>query len=583
MTSTLLIGKKIEGAAGAVRLPLETVTQTMAILARRGAGKTYTGNVLVEEVVAAKIPTVVLDPTGAWWGLRSSADGLGPGLPVAILGGDHGDVPLRRGSGKEIAAAVIDSPSAYVIDLSAFESKGLEIAWTADFLEALYRKKKAETGPLFLVVDEADMFAPQRPGPEQTNTLGSLESIWRRGRIKGLGGCLITQRAAVLNKNVLTQTEILVLMQTTGPQDRDAVDAWISGNGSTNERKVVLESLASLKRGEAWIWSPSFLRMLARVQIRQRRTFDSSRTPGVGEAPLVAKEFAQVDVAALDARIAKAVEDVKENDPVLLKSKVRTLEDRIRQLEARPPVEVVREVPVESVERVEIPVFEDDDIATFRAVRQDVDDLRDRLAAIDKRLELNVAGAVAPPVDERKPWLEVVVPMKPAAIPREIAPKPDADDARVGPSTLGKAERTFLSAIVASQDGLSRSQLAMITGYSAKSSHFGNTLSRLRVLGLIESGTPLRPTQAGVDALPEIEPLPRPGRELVEYWYGRLAKAEKAFLEIFVEAYPSTVDKATIADRTGYSPSSSHFGNTLSRLRVLGLVEGMAASKELMG
>jgi len=62
-------------------LPIDTVTQTFAILARKGAGKTYTGMVMTEEMVDAGLQMVVLDPLGAWWGLRSSADGTKPGLP----------------------------------------------------------------------------------------------------------------------------------------------------------------------------------------------------------------------------------------------------------------------------------------------------------------------------------------------------------------------------------------------------------------------------------------------------------------------------------------------------------------------
>jgi hypothetical protein len=174
-----------------------------------------------------------------------------------IFGGDHGDVPLEATAGKVIADVVIEHPGAYVVDLSAFDSKAAEMRFAGDFLERLYRAKKRETGPLLLVVDEADVFAPQRPGPEQTRTLGALEAIVRRGRIKGLGDLLITQRAAVLNKNVLTQTEVLVVMQTTGPQDRAAIDEWIAGNGTRDERDEVLGSLASLERGEAWVWSPS--------------------------------------------------------------------------------------------------------------------------------------------------------------------------------------------------------------------------------------------------------------------------------------------------------------------------------------
>lgn len=80
MAQTLKIGRGFS-------LPLDYVTKTAAIIAKRRVGKTYTGAVFGEEMVAAGIPWYALDPTGAWWGLRSSADGQRAGLPVAVRGG----------------------------------------------------------------------------------------------------------------------------------------------------------------------------------------------------------------------------------------------------------------------------------------------------------------------------------------------------------------------------------------------------------------------------------------------------------------------------------------------------------------
>lgn len=71
-----------------LELPLDAVTQTFAILGVRGTGKTNTGVVLVEELLAAHQQVVVLDPVDVWWGIKSAASG--PGFPVPIIGGDHG-------------------------------------------------------------------------------------------------------------------------------------------------------------------------------------------------------------------------------------------------------------------------------------------------------------------------------------------------------------------------------------------------------------------------------------------------------------------------------------------------------------
>lgn len=68
-------------------LPDEAVTQTFGILAKRGAGKSNAAAVMAEGMYHAKLPFVVVDPVGAWWGLRSSKSGKEPGLSIPIFGG----------------------------------------------------------------------------------------------------------------------------------------------------------------------------------------------------------------------------------------------------------------------------------------------------------------------------------------------------------------------------------------------------------------------------------------------------------------------------------------------------------------
>jgi len=52
-------------------LPADTVTQTFAILAKRGSGKTYTALVLAEELLTAGAQVIIADPVGVCWGLRA--------------------------------------------------------------------------------------------------------------------------------------------------------------------------------------------------------------------------------------------------------------------------------------------------------------------------------------------------------------------------------------------------------------------------------------------------------------------------------------------------------------------------------
>lgn len=61
--------KKLDLGVG-VSLPLDTVTDTIGILAIKGAGKTHTSMVLAEEIAKHGLPVIVFDVVGVCWGLR---------------------------------------------------------------------------------------------------------------------------------------------------------------------------------------------------------------------------------------------------------------------------------------------------------------------------------------------------------------------------------------------------------------------------------------------------------------------------------------------------------------------------------
>jgi hypothetical protein len=329
-------------------LPADAVTQTFAVLAKKRVGKTYTASVMAEEFVAANIPFVVLDPTGAWWGLRSGKNGKpGGGLPVYVIGGQHG-IPLEPTAGKVIADQVVNHPSFYVIDVSLFESNAAQDRFALDFGERLYRAKEKRREPMHLFVDEADAFMPQRPFKGQERMLGAFEALVRRGGIRGIGVTLITQRAAIVNKNVLTQVECLIILQTTGPQDKNAIHDWVKDNGTPEQEAELMQSISSLSRGEAWIWSPAWLEMFKRIHIRERNTFNSSATPRAGEKPQAVPTLAAVNLEKLSQEIKATIERAKENDPEALRKRIRELERAARDAAKAPDPQVMNKMAMQA-------------------------------------------------------------------------------------------------------------------------------------------------------------------------------------------------------------------------------------------
>lgn len=87
---------------------LDVVTQTLAAIGRKGAGKTYLATVLAEQMLDAGAQLVAIDPVGNFWGLRVAADGKGRGKDIFVLGGEHGDVPLVPEAGRQIARLLVE-------------------------------------------------------------------------------------------------------------------------------------------------------------------------------------------------------------------------------------------------------------------------------------------------------------------------------------------------------------------------------------------------------------------------------------------------------------------------------------------
>ncbi len=99
-------------------------------------------------------------------------------------------------------------------------------------------RKKNKIPPLFLVIEEAHNFAPQQG---QVTSSRILKNIASEGRKFGLGLCVVTQRAARIDKNVLSQCNTQLILQVTNPLDLKAITQSIEG--LTNGMTEMIQSL----------------------------------------------------------------------------------------------------------------------------------------------------------------------------------------------------------------------------------------------------------------------------------------------------------------------------------------------------
>lgn len=579
-------------------LGADFVTSTQAILAQKGKGKSYAAAVEAEELLAAGQLVVIIDPTDAHFGLRSSPDGRSAGYPIAVFGGDHGDVPLEPGGGAVLAEAIVRERFSAIVCTETM-TKGEELRFVGDFLKTLYRKNREA---MHLFIDEADIFIPQQPFGGEMKTCGAADDIVRRGRKKGIGCTLITQRASVLNKNVLSQADMLVALGCSHPLDLDAIVKWVRTNADADLAKEMLQALPSLPRGVAWAWNPS-QQLFKKITIRLRRTFDSGATPKAGEKKREPKVLAAVDLKRLGQAMAETVQRQKDNDPKELKKQVADLRRELERVgKGQDRAESNEKANhSENVElRVEVAELRKR-LASSSAVKpSDLQRLEKTIARAETALDKHdkavsrhhdayaaalesytktskaVTSAAMVAIDELR--AKLTVPVAPIALPvRQPPVKPAGTIFTPGTdATLKPAHLRLLSAIAWWESvGVAEPDLvgvAFAAETSAESSAFNNNRSRLRAAGYIDYPTPgrVRLTEAGrlLAPPPQLSPtnLAIQGAVL-----GRVPPAIGRLLRSLIDMYPHEMSLEDLAEHAGTSASSSAFNNNRSWLRARGL------------
>lgn len=572
---------------------MAAIDDRQGIVGTAGSGKTYGTGCEVELLLAGRRRTGIVDPLGVWWGLRLMADGKRPSnFNVVIFGGPHGDLPITPLSGALIGETVAGMEESWILDLSDLGTKAAERRFMLAFLEALYRRTRGE--PLHLVFDEADMWAPQKlldKEGEAAKLLGMMETIVRRGRVKGFIPWLITQRPAVLSKDVLSQVDGLIVFKLTSSQDRKAIGAWVEGQAEEGLWRRIYDALPAKQRGHAVVWLPAHGVLVEDAPFPTKVTFDSSATPKRGEKRRTA-ELKPLDVGRLKERLAKVESEAKVNDPKVLKARIAELEQAARTAGPDPAAIAAAE------ERGRQAAWQ----AAEAGLKKTAQEEFERGRALG-RAEGRRDGAHATLIDAasainelRKAGTEAadaeIAFLKRGAAPeltlksttRPAVPVADAPTAFVTANPAAKIneddgllsgpERRILDALatwrVLGHEQPSNAQAAWLARYSPSSTSYTNPRGGLKSKGLIDYPGAGRVALTGAGVA-----LARPmdvGAGIRRLVLSQLSGPERRILEAAIAAYPEAGSNEQIAAHAGYSASSTSYTNPRGALKTKELI-----------
>ncbi len=289
------------------------ISKHMSVLAKTGAGKSYTVGVILEELLKGRFPIVIIDPHGEYSSLKHESEDYDSMLPYGTKPRAYDNqikeyaaniitnpearkftirpkftleelveiLPMRltdkqksivydvlrrvehqeytiqdlinavrmeeskakwkvisgleslRNSGifdgKPLAEKdLVKGGQATVINLKGAEPRIQELIVSKVSKDLFNAIKVGDIPAFFYLVEEAHNFCPER-GFGDTLSSQILRDIASEGRKFGLHLCVVSQRPARIDKNVLSQCNTQVILKVTNPNDLRALGQSIEG------------------------------------------------------------------------------------------------------------------------------------------------------------------------------------------------------------------------------------------------------------------------------------------------------------------------------------------------------------------
>jgi len=256
--STLDLGTTPVGAF-AIDANLVATGRT-CVLGSSGSGKSYTVGVLCEELCRNEIPFAIIDTEGEHTGLKEKFDA------IWVAGGGEGDLSWEGLDVQDLAKQAPDI-SPLILDVSDLAQPKERVA---AFVESLYATLTERRIPYLLVVEEADKFIPQ-----YGQRIPIFGDVARRGRKRGMGLMVCSQRPSLVDKNVLSQCGNQLIGKLIIQNDLQSVAQFFPGKGLPKQ-------LTTLRAGQFYAMG-GFAAPPVLVTVKRRVTRPGGVTPALAK------------------------------------------------------------------------------------------------------------------------------------------------------------------------------------------------------------------------------------------------------------------------------------------------------------
>lgn len=553
----------------------------MLLQADSGGGKTVALKRLLEQT-HGHVQQIIIDPEGEFSTLREKFDYLlcAPEGADAIANPKTAAI-LARKLRETRVSAVID-----IYDLRPQEQKH----FVRLFVEELLAAPKNLWNPCLVVIDEAQVFAPEG---DKAESLGAIMDLRGRGRKRGLCVVLATPRLASLSKDACAGLQNKMIGVTTLDLDvkRAARDLALTPIEATT-------MLRNLEPGEFFCFGPALTRAITKVKVGTIKTRHGQHTAGKDTRPPAPSEKIKAVLAKL-ADLPKEAEQEAKTMADLKRENANLKRDLTMAKKAQPSASPVK------IKTIEKPVVGKRAVSAFEKSAKDIRRAAAKVQSAYTDLESVLRNTFDATVSLEKTIQRVtntnmerpssIVAGKPTPGPMTgqasapTYPRLDAKSIRAskmleamsvreggnGAAIAGPQQRIIDAIAWFESIGIMEPEIvavAFLAGYIPGGGAFNNPKGSLRAGGMIEyRGSRLALTDGGRAAAQPIDNL-LSNDDVQLRVLGRLPGPERKLLKVAIERYPDPITDQELAEATGYAIGGGAFNNPKGRLRTLGVV-----------
>jgi DNA helicase HerA-like ATPase len=224
-------------APGLVIHAEDLVGKHTALLGMTGMGKSNLVAVLIEEL-APHIQMTVIDLEGEYRSLRDVH-------PFLVVGkGEYDDREVDVTDAGKLANEIMETGDSVILDMYDFDEEDRN-EFLRLYLNRLFEVEGRKRKPHIVVMEEATEFLNQR---RKSPVSEAAIRVANRGRKRGIGLIMVSQRPAALDKNVLNQTRLLFLLGTQFSRDIGAYRGMLPKTFDTENTAMHLKVGQSIVR-----------------------------------------------------------------------------------------------------------------------------------------------------------------------------------------------------------------------------------------------------------------------------------------------------------------------------------------------